>query len=122
MDGGGGREFREAWIEGVKKHYPGEPKPGYVAPWQEMPSWEKRSAAAVHGQVVAFLAATGGRAASLSRAQKGQFVAVCWAGQVYRHFTDPKASYVAGWDDLPTWQQETDADIFEQIERKASLA
>ncbi len=58
MDDGGGRQFREAWIEGVRRHYPGEPKPGYVAPWEEMPSWEQESAAAVHGQVVAFLAAS----------------------------------------------------------------
>ena len=28
-----GRVFREAWIAGVKKHYPGEPKPGYIAAW-----------------------------------------------------------------------------------------
>src|ERR1700716_4325691 len=26
---------------------------------------------------------------------------------------DPKPSYVADWDELPQWQQETDADIFE---------
>ncbi len=32
-----GRVFREAWIEGVRKHYPGEPKAGYVAPWEETP-------------------------------------------------------------------------------------
>ncbi len=122
MDDGGGKEFREAWIEGVRRHYPGQPKPGYIAPWKEMPPWEQESAAAVHRQVVAFLVATGGRAASLSRAQKGQFVAVCWAGQVYRHFPDSKPSYVAGWVDLPGWQQETDADIFEQIERRLAAA
>jgi hypothetical protein len=42
---------------------------------------------------------------------------LCWIGQIYRHFPDPKPSYVADWDDLPAWQQETDADIFEHIER-----
>jgi hypothetical protein len=25
----GARRFREAWIAGVRKHFPGEPKPGY---------------------------------------------------------------------------------------------
>jgi hypothetical protein len=24
--------FRDAWIAGVNKHFPGTPKPGYVAP------------------------------------------------------------------------------------------
>ncbi len=28
-----------------------------------------------------------------------------------------KASYVADWDQLPEWQQQTDADIFEHIEQ-----
>jgi hypothetical protein len=27
----------------------------------------------------------------------------------------PKPAYVAGWEQLPGWQQETDADIFEHI-------
>jgi hypothetical protein len=40
-----GRIFRGAWIAGVDKYYPGEPKPGYVAPWEEMPDWERESAA-----------------------------------------------------------------------------
>ena len=35
---------------------------------------------------------------------------------VIKHFQEPKAAYVADWDDLPGWQQETDADIFERIE------
>ncbi len=31
----GGRTFREAWIAGVNKHYPGQPKPGYIASWAD---------------------------------------------------------------------------------------
>ncbi|GAA1305890.1 hypothetical protein GCM10009579_89550 [Streptomyces javensis] len=38
---------------------------------------------------------------------------------MYRHFEDPKPGYVADWPDLPGWQQETDADIFEAIEKDA---
>ena len=116
--GDNGEVFREAWIEGVRKHYPGEPKPGYVAPWEETPQWEQKSAAAVYEQVRAFLGATGGRAARLTREQKGQFVAVCWAAQIHQHFDDPRPSYVAGWEGLPPWQRETDADIFERIEKE----
>ncbi|GAB7073478.1 hypothetical protein JCM18897A_13350 [Streptomyces sp. JCM 18897] len=35
----------------------------------------------------------------------------------YKHFEEPKPGYVADWAELPKWQQETDADIFEVIER-----
>ncbi len=56
-----------------------------------------------------------GATAKLSREQKGQFIALCWITQIYKHFPEPKPSYVADWDDLPQWQRETDADIFERI-------
>lgn len=111
-----GRTFREAWIKGVRAHYPGEPKPGYVAPWEETPGWEQEAAAAVFEQVKTFITATDGAAATrLTREQKGRFVALCWIGQIYRHFADPKPAYVADWDETPQWQRETDADIFEDI-------
>jgi hypothetical protein len=110
-----GRVFREAWIAGVRAHYPGEPKPGYVAPWEETADWERHSAAAVYEQVAAFLGSTDGAATKLSREQKGRFVALCWIGQIYKQFPHPKPSYIADWADLPVWQQETDADIFESI-------
>lgn len=113
----GGRVFRDAWIAGVKRHYPGEPKPGYIAPWDDTPEWERSSAGAVYDQVRMFIEVSGHGAAKLSRAQKSRFVALCWTGQIYKHFADPKPSYVADWDDLPEWQQKTDADIFERIEQ-----
>ena len=115
----GGRVFREAWIAGVRNHYPGDPKPGYVATWDETPDWERDAAAVVYHQIRDFLKSTDGQAGKLSRDQKGRFVALCWIGQIYKHFPDPKPSYVADWDDLPGWQRETDSDIFERIERDA---
>lgn len=114
-----GRIFREAWIEDVKRHYPGEPKASYITPWDETPDWERASAAAVYEQVRAFIELTGGKTAKLTREQKGRFVALCWTGQIYKHFEEPKPAYVADWEALPDWQQETDADIFERIERNA---
>ncbi|MFC5253428.1 hypothetical protein [Streptomyces nigrescens] len=36
---------------------------------------------------------------------------------LFKHFADPKPGYVADWSDLPKWQRETDADIFEAIEK-----
>lgn len=112
-----GRIFREAWIRGVKQHYPGEPKAGYITPWEETPDWERASAAAVYQQVRQFIEISGGNTAKLSRAQKSRFVALCWIAQIYKHIPDPKPGYVADWDELPEWQQETDANIFEEIER-----
>jgi hypothetical protein len=109
------RLFREAWIAGVRRHYPGEPKPGYVAPWDATPEWERRAAAAVCGQIRDFVQVSSGASVKLSREQKGRFVALCWIAQIYKHFDDPKPSYVADWDALPRWQQETDADIFEHV-------
>ncbi|WP_324198869.1 hypothetical protein [Nocardia amamiensis] len=117
-----GRVFRQAWIDGVKDHYPGEPKPGYIAAWEDMPEWEQASAIAVYDQVAAFVAASDGNTSKLSRAQKGRWLALCWVAQIYKHIPDPKPGYVADWDQLPEWQQETDADIFEVIERSMAGA
>lgn len=115
-----GRVFREAWIAGVKKHYPGEPKPGYITPWDDTPEWERASAAAVYQQIYDFVQGTGGKTALLTREQKGRFVALCWIGQIFKHFEDPKPSYVADWDAMPAWQRETDSDIFERIESEVT--
>ena len=115
-----GRLFREAWIEGVRRHFPGEPKAGYVAPWEETPEWERNAAAAVCEQVLAFINVSNGAVAKLSREQRGRFVALCWTAQVYHAFADPKPSYVADWDQLPSWQQAVDSDVFDAIERAAA--
>lgn len=112
----GARTFREAWIAGVRRYYPSEPKASYVASWEETPEWERASAGAVYELVAAFIRATEGRTARLTREQRGRFVALCWIGQIYRHFPDPKPAYVADWDAMPEWQRETDADIFDRIE------
>lgn len=114
-----GRIFREAWIAGVRKYYPGEPKPGYVTPWEETPEWERKAATAVFGQVHEFITVSGGATAKLTRSQKGRFVALCWIAQIFKHIEDPKPSYVADWNELPEWQQETDSEIFERIEHEA---
>jgi hypothetical protein len=113
-----GRAFRAAWIEGVTKHYPGEPKAGYVSPWEAMPAWEQASAEAVYKQVADFISASDGATSKLTREQRGRFVAIAWTAQIFKHFESPKASYVADWADLPPWQQETDSDIFDAIERR----
>lgn len=45
-----------------------------------------------------------------------RFVGLCWIAQIFKYIPDPKPSYIADWDDLPEWQRETDADIFQRIE------
>ena len=114
-----GRIFREAWIAGVKAHYPGDPKPGYISPWEETPDWEREAASAVFGQVADFLAVSGRSASKLTREQKGRFVSLCWIAQIYKHFEDPKPSYVADWSEQPEWQRETNSEVFEAIEKVA---
>ena len=112
-----GQLFRDAWVAGVRKYYPGEPKPSYVAGWEDIADWERTAAEAVCQQVHNFLDLTANAAAKLTRIQKGRFIALCWLGQMYQYFPKPKPSYVADWSQLPEWQQETDADIFEHIEK-----
>ncbi|MCS0636102.1 hypothetical protein NX801_10590 [Streptomyces sp. LP05-1] len=113
----GARLFREAWTSGVRQHFPGEPKPGYVTPWEDMPQREREAAGPVFHQVRQFIEVSDGHTSRLSREQKSRFVATCWTAQMLKHFEDPKPGYVADWPDLPTWQRETDADIFEAIEK-----
>jgi hypothetical protein len=110
-----GQQFREAWITGVRKHFPGEPKPGYITPWQDTPDWERAAAAAVEQQIRTLAELTGGVVSRFTREQKGRFVALCWIGQILHRIDNPKPSYIADWPDLPEWQRETDADIFDAI-------
>ncbi len=111
-----GRFFRAAWIEGVKRYYPGIPKSGYIATWEEMQAWEQESAIAVYEQVSQFVLLSAGATTKLTRNQKGRCVCLCWIGQIFKHIPEPKESYVADWEQLPDWQRETDADIFAAIE------
>lgn len=111
-----GRFFRQAWIAGVTKHFPGTPKPSYTAPWKEMAEWEQASAIAVYDQICQFVRATNGATAKLTREQRGRIVCLCWIGQIFKHFPNPKESYIADWDQLPEWQRATDIDIFDAIE------
>ena len=72
-----GRIFREAWIAGMKRHYPGEPKPGYVAlcwiaqiykhfedpkpgyvaDWQDLPARQQQTDADIFDAIASAVAA-----------------------------------------------------------------
>ena len=77
---------------------------------------ERESAAAVYDQVRAFIETTDGGTVKLTRSQKGRFVALCWIEQSL-NTSQIQSQLLADWDDLPPWQQETNADIFERIEQ-----
>jgi hypothetical protein len=114
-----GRRFRSAWINGVQTHYPGTPKPGYIAPWEEMASWEQLAASAVYGKVRALIQVglQHEPPTHLVDEQGGRYISEAWNVQVFRHIPNPKSSYVVDWDDLSEWQRRTDMDIFREIEQ-----
>jgi hypothetical protein len=109
-----GRFFREAWIVGVNKHFPGTPKPGYVAPWESMPDWEKEIVTEICAQIQALIQAgvQGGQIKHLNREQGGRVICIAWIGQVYKHISDPKPSYVCNWEEMPLWEQKVYMGIF----------
>jgi hypothetical protein len=116
-----GRLVRTAWISGVKRHFPGEPKPGYVAPWEEMPDWERAIVVAIYEQVSAIVlaGAKDGQRTRLAPEQGGRLVRIVWVQQVYKHFPDPKEAYVQPWEQMPEWERRTDTDMFAAIEAAA---
>jgi len=116
----GGRFFREAWITGVNKHFPGTPKPGYVAPWESMPDWEKEIVTEIYAQMQALIqaGAQNEQGTRLNREQGGRVIRIAWIGQVYKHISEPKSSYVCNWEEMSSWEREVDMDIFEMIQAK----
>ena len=111
--------MREAWIAGVKRYFPGTPKPSYIAPWEEMPDWERAIVVEIYRQVsgVVLAGVQDGEPVRLTREQGGRLVRIVWVQQVYKHFPDPKDTYVQPWEATPDWERQTDADMFTAIER-----
>ncbi|MGW4412460.1 hypothetical protein ACWEJ6_51290 [Nonomuraea sp. NPDC004702] len=116
-----GQIFRESWIDDVKEHFPANRSRLHHG-WEETPPWQRRTAANTFAIVREFIEDTGQRGITkLSREQRGRFVALCWIGQIYAAFDDPKPSYVPDWEDLPEWQRETDSDIFDRTPQTGVL-
>jgi hypothetical protein len=113
-----GRLVREAWIAGVKSHFPGEPKASYITSWEEMPDWERAIVVALYDQVrgVVLAGVQPGQQVRLTPEQGGRLVRVVWVQQVYKHFPDPKETYVQAWEQMPEWERQTDTDMFAAIE------
>ncbi len=119
----GGRFFRKAWITGVHKYYPGTPKPGYIAPWEEMPDWEKQIVTELYQQAQALVRAgiQPPQVTHLTREQGGRAIRIGWIGQVYKYIPNPKPAYVCNWEEMTSWEQEVDMDIFQSIEKAVLL-
>ncbi|MFI9393723.1 hypothetical protein [Streptomyces bauhiniae] len=115
----GARLFREAWIAGVRRHFPGEPEPGFVTPWEDVPEWQREVSGIVASRIQGLMELSEGNAARLSREQKGRFVAICWATEVSDQLDEPDPAEIAEWPDLPLWHRETVADVFEALEKTA---
>jgi hypothetical protein len=112
-----GRLFRTAWVEGVGRHHPGTPRTGTIAAWEDLSDWERASSAAVADQVARFVLDANGRTSRLTRSQRGQFVTICWIAQVHRHLSEPPVSSITPWEELPAWQRQTVAHVFDVIEQ-----
>lgn len=113
----GGRIVRQAWIDGLYKHYQGTVKESWVAPYDDMRDWERHVIHGVFEDVSAFLLA-GGPLNRLSREQGGMLVREAWIVQCYKILgADVKPAYVGPWHEMPAWEQAVDSDMFDAIVR-----
>src|SRR5579872_5783953 len=113
---GGGRFFRDRWIDLVKRHYPGTPPSKELRPWEDLEPWEQENAIKVYGLVQHLAWTVGWPIDGLSREQKGRFVYRCMIAQVWKRTPQYEEAHPVDWNELPTWQQESYADIFGNIE------
>ena len=116
----GGRFFRDAWMRGIEKYYPGNPPSASISDWEALDQWEQNSAVAVYDVVQHFVLATGFVAVGasslpLSQEQKGRFVHTCWLASIFNHVAQPGEEDTVAWEDLPAWQQQVYAYIFDDI-------
>jgi hypothetical protein len=59
-----------------------------------------------------------GQVTRLNREQGSRVIRIAWIGQVYKYIPEPKSSYVCNWEEMSSWEQEVDMDIFETIQAK----
>lgn len=112
----GGRFFRDRWIDLVKRHYPGTPPAKELRSWEDLEPWEQENAIKVYELVQHLAWTVGWPIDGLSREQKGRFVYTCMIAQVWKRIPQGEEAHLVDWDQLPAWQQESYADIFENIE------
>jgi hypothetical protein len=100
--------------------FDGTPKPSYIAPWESIPDWEKEIVTEIYAQMQALVqaGAQDKQVTRLNREQGGRVIRIAWIGQVYKHVSDPKPSYVCNWEEMLSWEQEVDMDIFEKMQDK----
>ena len=113
---GGGRFFRDRWVDLITRHYSGTPPAKELRPWEDLESWEQENAIKVYELVQHLAWTVGWPIDGLSREQKGRFVYICMVAQMWKRSPQGEKAYLVDWDQLPAWQQESYADIFENIE------
>ncbi|SRR5258707_206782 len=110
------KRVRQAWIDGVKEYYPGDPKASYILPWNEMTAWEQEAVRLLTQYIQAILAPLATQGLRLPREHGGYLVCSVWNTLMFQLLREPKASYVKHFNQLDEWQQKTDIKMFEAIE------
>ena len=110
------KRVRQAWIDGVKEYYPGEPKASYILPWGEMSSWEQEAVRLLTQHVQSILIPLAAQNIQIPREHGGYLVCAIWNTLMFQLLLEPKPSYVKHFDQLDEWQQKADIKMFEAIE------
>ena len=117
----GGRLVRQAWIDGVHKHYDGKVKDSWVSSYDDMRDWERDIIQGVFEDVSAFVQANNRN--TLSREQGGMIVRQAWIVHCFKVLGhNVKPPYVEPWDEMSSWEQEVDCDMYEAIARSVLSA
>jgi hypothetical protein len=111
----GWRATRQAWIDGVKHYFPGEPKASYVKVWEDMDAWEQEAVKALYEHMRRIILPSLEAGVSLPTEHGGYLVGAIWNILMFQLLSNPKESYVKHFDQLDEWQQKTDMKMFEAI-------
>ena len=112
----GGRFFQDQWIRLVKEHCPDHLRAEKLLPWEDLELWEQENAVKAYELVQHLAWTVGWPIDGLNREQKGRFVHTCLMAQVWKRAPQRKSIALSDWNQLPTWQQQVYADLFEMIE------
>jgi hypothetical protein len=109
------RLLRQAWIRGVEQYYPGEPKAGYIAEWDNIAEWEREALRQLYSHVRNIVEPALKNGVAIPAEHGGHLVSSVWNILMFQLLKEPKPSYVKHFNQLDEWQQKTDIAMFEAI-------
>ncbi len=112
----GGRFFQDQWIRIVIERCPDNSPFEKLLPWEDLEPWEQENVVKAYELVQHLAWTVGWPIDGLSREQKGRFVHTCLIAQVWKRAPQHDEIALGDWNQLPTWQQQAYADLFEMIE------